>query len=109
MTERYLVTGGAGFIGANIAAALSKQPGADVVVVDNFSSGDWKNLVHVAPYLSGANVDDPHQFMGSLGQPREWSFRNYYLDRYFSEERLFRGTLIGSIGLLVLMFFVEHL
>jgi ech hydrogenase subunit A len=69
----------------------------------------WKNLVHVAPYLSGANVDDPHQFMGSLGQAREWSFSNYYLDRYFSEEKLFRGTLVGSIGLLVLMFFVEHL
>jgi ech hydrogenase subunit A len=69
----------------------------------------WKNLVHVAPYLSGANVDDPHQFMGSLGHAREWSFRNYYLDRYFSEERLFRGTIIGSTGLMVLMFIVEHL
>jgi ech hydrogenase subunit A len=69
----------------------------------------WKNLVRVAPYLSGANVDDPHQFMGSFGRPREWSFRNYYLDRYFSEGVLFRGTLVGSIGLLVLMFLVEHL
>lgn len=69
----------------------------------------WKNLVRVAPYLSGANVDDPRQFMGSLGYPREWSFRNYYLDRYLSEEKLLRGTLVGSTGLLVLMFLVEHL
>lgn len=69
----------------------------------------WRNLVHVAPYLSGANVEDPHQFMGSLGRAREWSFKNYYLDAYFSEEKLFRGTMIGSIGLMVLMFLVEHL
>jgi len=69
----------------------------------------WRNLVRVPPYLSGANVDDPHQFMGSLGHAREWSFKNYYLERYFSEEMLFRGTLVGSVGLIVLMFLVEHL
>jgi ADP-L-glycero-D-manno-heptose 6-epimerase len=59
MTERYLVTGGAGFIGANIAAALSKQPGADVVVVDDFSSGDWRNLIHVDCEVRAADCDDP--------------------------------------------------
>ena len=69
----------------------------------------WRNLVHVAPYLSGANVPDPHQFTGSLGSPQNWSFRNYYMDQYFGEEKLFRGTLVGSIALMVLMFFVENL
>jgi ech hydrogenase subunit A len=69
----------------------------------------WKNLVHVEPYLSGANVDDPHRFMGSLGTPREWAFHNYYLREFFSEEKLFRGTLIGSIAVILLMFFVEKL
>jgi ech hydrogenase subunit A len=69
----------------------------------------WKNLVHVPPYLSGANVADPHQFMGSLGSVRSWSFKNYYMNQYLSEEKLFRGTLVGSIVLIVLMFFVEHL
>ncbi len=69
----------------------------------------WKNLVHVEPYLSGANVSDPHQFMGSLGNARQWSFRNYYMGKFFSEEKLFRGSLVGSIALMVLMFVMEKL
>ncbi|OEU51486.1 MAG: hypothetical protein BA872_03850 [Desulfobacterales bacterium C00003060] len=69
----------------------------------------WKNLVHVEPYLCGANVTDTHQFMGSLGSARDWSFRNCYIDKYFSEEKLFRGALVGSIVLLILMFSMEKL
>jgi len=42
---RVLVTGGAGFVGSNLAARLMAD-GHDVVVADNFSSGDWRNLVH---------------------------------------------------------------
>ncbi|ADU66498.1 ADP-glyceromanno-heptose 6-epimerase [Desulfurispirillum indicum] len=41
---RFMVTGGAGFIGSNLAFAL-KQQGHDVVVVDDFSSGHYKNLI----------------------------------------------------------------
>jgi ech hydrogenase subunit A len=69
----------------------------------------WKNLVHVAPYLSGANVADPHQFMGSLGAARTWSFRNYYIEQYFGEKKLFRGTVAGSMALIALMFLVANL
>ena len=43
MKGRYLITGAAGFIGANIAAALVAR-GAEVVAVDDFSEGDWRNL-----------------------------------------------------------------
>jgi len=43
--DRILITGGAGFIGANLAAALSTRHA--VVVADNFSSGSWRNLVNV--------------------------------------------------------------
>ncbi|OGR74937.1 MAG: ADP-glyceromanno-heptose 6-epimerase [Elusimicrobia bacterium GWC2_64_44] len=43
--KRYLVTGGAGFIGSNISFALEKERKAGVTVLDNFSSGHYKTLV----------------------------------------------------------------
>jgi len=59
MSERILVTGGAGYIGSNITAALLKRPATDVVVVDDFSSGDWRNLIDVDCEVRAADCDDP--------------------------------------------------
>jgi UDP-glucose 4-epimerase len=42
-TGKFLVTGGAGFIGSNLVAALVER-GADVRVVDNLSTGRRENL-----------------------------------------------------------------
>ncbi|MGI8967447.1 MAG: NAD-dependent epimerase/dehydratase family protein, partial [Limisphaerales bacterium] len=43
--QNILVTGGAGFIGSNLTLALQeKYPDARIVVVDDFRSGDFKNL-----------------------------------------------------------------
>ena len=40
-----LVTGGAGFIGSNLVLALQEQfPEARLTVIDDFRSGDFKNL-----------------------------------------------------------------
>lgn len=59
MTERILITGGAGFIGANLAASLVKKPNIDVVVLDDFSFGDWRNLIHVDCEVRAGSIADP--------------------------------------------------
>ncbi len=41
--KRYLVTGGAGFIGSNLVAALVRGE-HDVIVVDDFLKGSWENI-----------------------------------------------------------------
>jgi ADP-L-glycero-D-manno-heptose 6-epimerase len=43
--KRYLVTGGAGFVGSNVVFALKEERKADVAVLDNFSSGNYRNLL----------------------------------------------------------------
>jgi len=48
---RYLVTGGAGFIGSNIAEALVKR-GEEVVILDNLSTGYEKNIAHIKNDIS---------------------------------------------------------
>lgn len=48
MAERvtFIVTGGAGFVGSNLVAALlARQPRPQVVVVDSFRSGSFENLI----------------------------------------------------------------
>jgi ADP-L-glycero-D-manno-heptose 6-epimerase len=43
--RRYIVTGGAGFIGSNLAAELiRREPDCHVTIVDDFSSGSWANI-----------------------------------------------------------------
>jgi len=47
VTERYLVTGGGGFIGSHVVDELLRR-GHEVKVLDNFSTGRRQNLAHVA-------------------------------------------------------------
>jgi ADP-L-glycero-D-manno-heptose 6-epimerase len=45
-SSSYLVTGGAGFIGSNLTLALQERfPEARLTVIDDFRSGDFKNLL----------------------------------------------------------------
>ncbi len=57
---KYLVTGGAGFIGSHIARSLLEQ-GADVRVLDNFSSGKRENLKDLDVEIIEGDLRDASQ------------------------------------------------
>ena len=42
---RYIITGGAGFIGSNLADTLSQNH--DVVIIDNLATGRRENIEHL--------------------------------------------------------------
>ena len=53
--KKILVTGGAGFIGSNIAFELERR-GHKVSVIDDFSSGNYKNLLGFKGDVIAADV-----------------------------------------------------
>ncbi|HET8945897.1 MAG TPA: SDR family oxidoreductase [Candidatus Polarisedimenticolia bacterium] len=64
MTRRYLVTGGAGFIGSHIVEALVRR-GEAVAVLDDFSTGKRSNL-DAALKARTPNGPEPQIFEGDL-------------------------------------------
>jgi UDP-glucose 4-epimerase len=56
--KKYLVTGGAGFIGSHIVRALLQQ-GDFVRVLDNFSSGKRENLADLDAEIMEGDIRDP--------------------------------------------------
>ena len=52
-----LVTGGAGFIGSNIALALAEQ-GISVTILDNFSSSNFRNLDGIYADVIGKDITE---------------------------------------------------
>ena len=63
--ERFLITGGAGFIGSNLAEKLAENPNNHVTVIDNLSTG-FRNYITDKPNLQfiKADVNNFHDISG---------------------------------------------
>jgi UDP-glucose 4-epimerase len=56
MSQKFVITGGAGFIGSNLAEALAKEN--EVVVIDDLSAGKVENLSGInARFIQGSITD----------------------------------------------------
>ena len=63
MLVQYIVTGGAGFIGRNLVAALNARGHEDILIVDRLGSDQkWKNLLGLS-FVDLVDLDDFRNFI----------------------------------------------
>ena len=67
-----------------------------------------KNYKRVGTYLGGANIDHI-TFEGAMASTQTIELKNYYLEKYFGEDRLFMIGVIVSLTLVFVMFGVAFL
>lgn len=67
-----------------------------------------KNYKRVGIYLGGANIDN-NTFEGAMASTQTIKLKNYYLEKYFGEERLFNVGVLISLTLLCVMFGVAFI
>jgi ADP-L-glycero-D-manno-heptose 6-epimerase len=66
MSVKYIVTGGAGFIGSNVVKALNARGETDILVVDELGEDEkWKNLVGLQ-YEDYIDKDDLFDYLDEL-------------------------------------------
>ena len=100
---KYLVTGGAGFIGSHVAEALIAR-GHDVTILDDLSGGFRENVPTAATFVSGSVVD--HVLVDRLFAEHRFA-HVYHLAAYAAEglshfiKRFnYTNNVIGSMTLL---------
>jgi ech hydrogenase subunit A len=62
-----------------------------------------RNTKCVSPYLGGANTDTPGTFKDSLGNSRPYTMKNYTLEEFFAEKKLYPWGIRISWLLLIVM------
>ena len=82
---KYLVTGGAGFVGSNIAFALARERKARVTILDDFSSGNFKNLLGFEGDVIGEDILSPG-----------WSAKVEKVDAIFHEAAITDTTVMDQ-------------
>ena len=67
-----------------------------------------KNYKRVGVYLGGGNIDD-NTYEGAMASTQPIAMRNYYLEKYFGEDRLFNVGVLVSMVLFCVMFGVAFI
>ena len=67
-----------------------------------------KNYKRVGTYLGGANIDSI-TFEGAMASTQTIRLKNYYLEKYFGEDRLFNVGVLVCLTLLCVMFGVAFI
>jgi ADP-L-glycero-D-manno-heptose 6-epimerase len=124
MYKHVVITGGAGFVGSNLVHEMAKRyPEADLTVVDDFRSGNFKNLegfkgdviaadlagMDLKHYFAGRKVDlvfhlasitdttDHHQFRQTRDNVESWrNLLNYFEGR---KTRLVYASSAATYGI----------
>jgi ADP-L-glycero-D-manno-heptose 6-epimerase len=100
MKPRALVTGGAGFVGSNLCWELSAR-GWDVVALDDFSNGDFKNLQGFPGDVIAADVADVAFWAPRVGKADAVFHQAAITDTTVSDQRLMmRANVEAFRGLL---------
>ena len=61
--EKVIITGGAGFIGSNLAEHLFKNGTKEILIVDDFSTGSMKNIEHLKIKINIKNLGEFRKFL----------------------------------------------
>jgi UDP-glucose 4-epimerase len=103
MTQKAIVTGGAGFIGAHVSRELIEN-GIDVVVLDDLSGGFADNLPEGAEFVQGSVLD--HELIDRLFDEHHFDFV-FHLAAYAAEVLChhirrynYTNNLVGSVNLI---------
>lgn len=63
-----------------------------------------KDRKHISAYMCGRPTTPDMKFAGSLGITRELALKNYYMQNFFSENKVYRIGTALCVGLMALMF-----
>lgn len=86
---RFLVTGGAGFIGSNLVKALEREyPSSKVYVLDDFSSGNFKNLIGSSAEVITGDLSDSSLW--------SWLIERFNFDAVFHQGAITDTTVMDQ-------------
>jgi UDP-glucuronate decarboxylase len=99
--DRFLVTGGAGFLGSHLCDALLTT-GADVVCVDNFFSGNKDNIRHLFthPYFELTRHDIIHPLFVEVDKIYHLACPASPIHYQFNPIKTVKTNVMGTINML---------